>query len=213
MWKNIIELFKEDVWKNNTILVQILGLCPTLAVTSTAVNALGLALATTAVLIISNVVISACRHFIMPEVRIPAYILIISALVTTIEILMKTYMFSVYESLGIFISLIVTNCIIISHAESYAVRNTPFMSFLDALFTGFGYTAILILVGSIREIIGFGTIFRGLDQLFGKSFADAYITVLPSSSTFMIAILPPGAFITIGILIACKNMLSGKTQH
>lgn len=211
MWKNIIELFKDDVWKNNTILVQILGLCPTLAVTSTTVNALGLALATTVVLIISNIVISACRHLIMPEVRIPAYILIIAALVTTIEILMQTYMFNVYESLGIFISLIVTNCIIISHAESYAVRNTPFMSFLDALFTGLGYTIILIIVGSIREVVGFGTIFRGLDQLFGKSFADSYITVLPSNDTLIIAILPPGAFITIGILIAVRNMFSAKS--
>jgi electron transport complex protein RnfE len=208
MFKEIVELFKQDVWKNNTILVQILGLCPTLAVTTTAVTALGLALTTTIVLVISNVTISMCRRIIIPEVRIPSYILIISTLVAVIEILMQTFMFTVYESMGIFISLIVTNCIIISHAEAYAMKHTPFMSFLDALFVGIGYTAILILVGSIREAIGFGTVFQGLNKLFGEYFADKYLVVLPADKTLIFAILPPGAFITIALIIALRNFLS-----
>ena len=208
MIRDIIELFKQDVWKNNTILVQILGLCPTLAVTTTAVTALGLALTTTMVLAVSNVMISLCRKIIIPEVRIPSYILIISTLVAVVEILMQTFMFTVYESMGIFISLIVTNCIIISHAEAYAMRHGPFMSLLDALFVGLGYTSILILVGSVREAVGFGTIVHGLNKLFGEYFADKYITVLPGDKTLIFAILPPGAFIAIGLLIALRNSIS-----
>jgi electron transport complex protein RnfE len=208
MFKEIVELFKQDVWKNNTILVQILGLCPTLAVTTTAVTALGLALTTTIVLTISNVTISMCRRIIIPEVRIPSYILIISTLVAVTEILMQTFMFTVYESMGIFISLIVTNCIIISHAEAYAMKHNPFMSLLDAMFVGIGYTMIMILVGSIREILGFGTVFQGLNKLFGEYFADKYLVVLPADKTLIIAILPPGAFITIGLIIALRNAIS-----
>lgn len=205
--KKILELFKQDVWCNNAVFVQVLGLCPTLAVTSTAVNALGLSIATTLVLLISNVVISLVRKIILPEIRIPIYVLLIASLVTCVQILMEAFMYSLYESLGIFIALIVTNCIIIGRAEAFAVRNNVFLSFLDGLFVGLGYTLVLVLIGIVREIIGFGTIFKGLDQLFGPSFANSYITVLSEKYTFIIAILPPGAFITLGLIIAGKNWL------
>ena len=152
--KNFFELLKNDFWKNNAILVQMLGLCPTLAVTSSAVNALGLSIATTCILILTNTIVSLVRKIILPEVRIPVYVLLIASLVTCTQIIMEAFMFTLYESLGIFIALIATNCIIIGRAEAYASKNNVFMSFFDGLFIGLGYTLVLVLVGSVREIIG-----------------------------------------------------------
>ena len=154
--KNFFELLKNDFWKNNAILVQMLGLCPTLAVTSSAVNALGLSIATTCILILTNTIVSLVRKIILPEVRIPVYVLLIASLVTCTQIIMEAFMFTLYESLGIFIALIATNCIIIGRAEAYASKNNVFMSFFDGLLIGLGYTLVLVLVGSVREIIGKG---------------------------------------------------------
>ncbi len=210
--QSIFEIFKSGFWTNNTITVQVLGLCPTLAVTNTATNALGLAIATMLVLIVSNITISACRSKIMAQVRIPVFVLVIAALVTTVQILLETFLYSVYATLGIFIPLIVTNCIVIGRAESFAMRNDPLLSFFDAFFTGLGYTAVLLFIGSIREIIGFGTWFQGLDSILGPSFKNFYATVLPEHSTFIIAILPPGAFLVLGLLIAAKNAIDEKQK-
>lgn len=205
--KNFFELLKNDFWKNNAILVQMLGLCPTLAVTSSSVNALGLSIATTCILILTNTIVSLVRKIILPEVRIPVYVLLIASLVTCTQIIMEAFMFTLYESLGIFIALIATNCIIIGRAEAYASKNNVFMSFFDGLFIGLGYTLVLVLVGSVREIIGKGTWFKGLEQIFGFRYADNYVQVLDSDCTLLIAILPPGAFLTLGLLIALKNFI------
>ena len=205
--KNFFELLKNDFWKNNAILVQMLGLCPTLAVTSSAVNALGLSIATTCILILTNTIVSLVRKIILPEVRIPVYVLLIASLVTCTQIIMEAFMFTLYESLGIFIALIATNCIIIGRAEAYASKNNVFMSFFDGLFIGLGYTLVLVLVGSVREIIGKGTWFKGLEQIFGFRYADNYVQVLDSDCTLLIAILPPGPFLTLGLLIALKNFI------
>lgn len=208
--KKIFELFKQNVWTNNAIFVQMLGLCPTLAVTNSAVNALGLSIATTCILILTNTIVSLVRKIILPEVRIPIYVLLIASLVTCTQIIMEAFMFNLYEALGIFIALIATNCIIIGRAEAYASKNNVIMSFFDGLFIGIGYTFVLVIIGSIREIIGSGTWFKGLDQIFGYKFANFYLNILSSDQTLLIAILPPGAFITLGLLIAIKNFIDQK---
>ena len=193
--KKLFELLKQDFWKNNAIFVQMLGLCPTLAVTSSAVNALGLSIATTCILTLTNTMVS---------------LLLIASLVTCTQIIMEAFTYTLYEALGIFIALIATNCIIIGRAEAYASKNNVVMSFFDGLFVGLGYTFVLVIIGSIREIIGKGTWFKGLDQLLGFRYADTYLTVLDSDKTLLIAILPPGAFITLGLLIAFKNFVDLK---
>ena len=208
--KKLFELLKQDFWKNNAIFVQMLGLCPTLAVTSSAVNALGLSIATTCILTLTNTMVSLLRKIILPEVRIPVYVLLIASLVTCTLIIMEAFTYTLYEALGIFIALIATNCIIIGRAEAYASKNNVVMSFFDGLFVGLGYTFVLVIIGSIREIIGKGTWFKGLDQLLGFRYADTYLTVLDSDKTLLIAILPPGAFITLGLLIAFKNFVDLK---
>ncbi len=192
--KGFLKQLKEGILDNNPVLVQLLGMCPTLATTTSVENAIGMGLAATAVLIFSNLFVSLLRKFIPRQVRIAAYIVIISGFVTMVELLMKAYLFSLYESLGIFIPLIVVNCIILARAEAYASKHKPLPSAIDGLAMGLGFTFALVLVATVREIIGNGT-FLGL-SLFGDGYAPALLLVMPA-----------GAFLTLGFVIAAVQKI------
>lgn len=187
------ELMKNGLWANNPALVQLLGLCPLLAVSATVTNALGLGLATLLVLVGSNVTVSLVREWVPKDVRIPIFVMIIASLVTCVQLLMNAYAFGLYQSLGIFIPLIVTNCIIIGRAEAFASKNTPLPSALDGFWMGLGMTCALVVLGSIREILGNGTLFDGADRLLGDWAAGLRIEIFHFDSPFLLAMLPPGA--------------------
>lgn len=210
MFDKISEIFKDGLWNKNPGLVQLLGLCPLLAVTSTAANALGLGIATIAVLAVSNLLISAVRILLKAEVRIIIYVIIIASVVTCVQLCMQAYTAELYEALGLYISLIVTNCIIIARAEIFASRNSMFYSALDGFANGLGFTAVLLFIGGVREIIGKGTLFSGMDQLIGESGRNLQINLFSADDGLLIAILPPGAFITLGLLVAAKNYLDNR---
>lgn len=210
MFDKISEIFKDGLWNKNPGLVQLLGLCPLLAVTSTAANALGLGIATIAVLTVSNLLISAVRRLLKAEVRIIIYVIIIASVVTCVQLCMQAYTAELYEALGLYISLIVTNCIIIARAEIFASRNSMFYSALDGFANGLGFTTVLLFIGGVREIIGKGTLFSGMDQLIGESGRNLQINLFSADDGLLIAILPPGAFITLGLLVAAKNYLDNR---
>ncbi|ASI88543.1 electron transport complex subunit E [Vibrio mediterranei] len=206
------ELLKNGLWNNNPALVQLLGLCPLLAVSSTVTNALGLGLATLAVLVGSNVTVSLIRDYVPKEVRIPVFVMIIAALVTCVQLLMNAYAYGLYLSLGIFIPLIVTNCIIIGRAEAFASKNAVLPAALDGLWMGLGMTSVLVVLGAMRELIGNGTLFDGADLLLGPWAATLRIEVFQFDSQFLLALLPPGAFIGVGFLIALKNVIDKQIE-
>jgi electron transport complex protein RnfE len=201
------ELAWQGLWKNNPGLVQLLGLCPLLAVTSTVVNAMGLGIATLFVLICSNASVSAIRHWVPKEIRIPIFVLIIAAFVTCVQLLMNAFTYDLYQSLGIFLPLIVTNCAIIGRAEAYASKNPIKQASFDGLMMGLGFLAVLIVLGAIREVLGQGTLLDGANLLFGDWATSLRIEVYQLDSQFLLAILPPGAFIAMGFLIAGKNAI------
>lgn len=203
IWK---DLFTQGVWRNNGALVQLLGLCPLLAVSNNVTNALGLGLATLLVLIATNTVVSLFRKITPHDIRIPIYVMIIATAVTTIQLLMNAFAYPVYQSLGIFIPLIVTNCIVIGRAEAFASKNSVLHSAFDGFAMGLGMTLVLVLLGGLREIIGNGTLFDGLDLLLGSWAASLRIDMLHLDSGLLLAILPPGAFIGLGIILALKNL-------
>ncbi len=204
-----IERLQVGLWKGNPGLVQLLGLCPLLAVTSTFVNGLGLGIATLFVLACSNVLVSATRRWIRHEIRIPIYVLIIASLVTCIELIIKAWFPSLDRSLGIFIPLIVTNCAIIARAEIFASRNTMSSSLADGIGMGVGFTALLIAVGFFRELIGHGSILSDLEMLFGGDASPGLVLV---DGGWLLAILPPGAFFSLALAVAAKNALDHKKK-
>lgn len=204
------ELIKNGLWDNNPALVQLLGLCPLLAVSATVTNALGLGIATILVLVGSNLIVSLVRQWIPQEVRIPVFVMIIASLVTCVQLLMNAYAYGLYLSLGIFIPLIVTNCIIIGRAESFASKNDPLPAVLDGLWMGMGMTAVLVLLGAMREILGNGTLFDGADLLLGDWATMLRIELFHVDNHFLLAMLPPGAFLGVGFLIAIKNVIDKK---
>ncbi len=204
------EITINGLWKNNPVLVQVLGLCPALAVTASVVNAVGLSLATTVILVASNFIISALRNYINSEIRIPVFIIVIASFVSAVALLIKAYLPALDNSLGIFIPLIVTNCVILGRAEAFASKNGPVASVLDGLMTGLGFLIILVALGAIRELIGNGTLFVGMEQLLGPWAKDLAITVISDYKGFLLAILPPGAFIGLGVLLAGKNVFDHK---
>lgn len=206
------ELFVQGLWKNNSALVQLLGLCPLLAVSSTATNALGLGLATTLVLLSTNIAVSAFRRWVPAEIRIPIYVMIIASVVSAVQMLINAYAFGLYQSLGIFIPLIVTNCIVIGRAEAYAAKNTVPLSAIDGLAMGLGATAALFVLGSMREILGNGTLFDGADLLLGSWAKILRIEVLHLDSPFLLAMLPPGAFIGLALMLAAKYLIDEKMK-
>jgi electron transport complex protein RnfE len=207
------ELAIQGLWKNNPGLVQLLGLCPLLAVTATITNALGLGLATLLVLICSNATVSAIRHWVPKEIRIPIFVLIIAAFVTCVQLLMNAYTYGVYQSLGIFLPLIVTNCAIIGRAEAYASKNPVKQASFDGLMMGLGFALVLIVLGAVREILGQGTLFDGADLLLGDWASVLRIEIFQLDSQFLLAILPPGAFIAMGFLIALKNAIDSFVKQ
>ncbi|MBA6337871.1 electron transport complex subunit E [Colwellia sp. BRX8-7] len=204
------ELAWQGLWKNNPGIVQLLGLCPLLAVTSTLTNAIGLGLATLFVLICSNTTVSAIRKWVPKEIRIPIFVLIIASFVTCVQLLMNAYTFGLYQSLGIFLPLIVTNCAIIGRAEAYASKNPIKQASFDGLMMGLGFLLILMLLGAVREILGQGTLFDGANLLLGEWASILRIEVYTLDSQFLLAILPPGAFIVMGLFIALKNAIDDR---
>ena len=201
------QLAREGLWDNNPALVQVLGLCPLLAVTGTVVNALGLGLATTLVLLGSNTCVSLIRGLVRPELRIPVFVLVIAALVTAVELLMQAFFHDLYLVLGIFIPLIVTNCSILARAEAFAAKNPVGPAAADGLFMGLGFAGVLLVLGALREILGHGTLFSQAHIMFGEAARGLTLTVIPHYDGFLLAVLPPGAFIGLGLLIALKNVI------
>jgi len=209
---NYGKIIYDGLWVNNPAFVQLLGLCPLLAVSNTVINGLGLGLATTLTLVASNIMVSMIRHWVRPEIRIPVFVLIIASTVTIIELSMNAWFHELYNILGIFIPLIVTNCAIIARAEAFASKNTVPSSFIDGLFMGLGFTAVLVTLGAMREVIGFGTLFQQAHLMFGEAARGFSITLFEDYRGYLLAILPPGAFIGLGFLIAGKNIIDKKRQ-
>lgn len=206
------DIVRDGLWRRNTVLVQMLGLCPLLAVSATVVNALGLALATLLVLVGSNIAVSLIRHRISATVRLPAFVMIIAAFVTCAELLMAAFAYELYGILGIFIPLIVTNCAILGRAESFASRQPPLASALDGLMTGLGFASVLLVLGATRELFGQGTLFMNMDLLLGPMAANWGLDIFPDLN-FLFLVLPPGAFFATGLLIALKNLIDNHLQQ
>jgi len=205
------EIANNGIWKQNTGLVQMLGLCPILAISTNIVNAVSLGLATILVMAISNLAVAGLRNFIPYEIRIPIFILIIAALVTGVDLLFNAYLHSLYLVLGIFIPLIVTNCIVLARVEAFAAKNSVWASMVDGIAMGIGLVWVLALLGALREFIGAGTLFSGIEMVIPGL---AGWQILPADYPgFLLAILPPGAFILLGCLIAGKNWLDARAQQ
>ena len=202
-----LDISKNGLWTNNVALVQLLGLCPLLAVTGTVINGLGLGIATLITLVLSNSIVSLIRPWLKSEIRIPVFVLIIASIVTAIELSMNAWFHELYLVLGIFIPLIVTNCSIIARAESFASKNNLLDSALDGFMMGLGFALVLIVLGGIRELVGFGTLFANAQLMFGSAGEDMTIVFSENYRGFLLAVLPPGAFIGLGLLIAVKNII------
>ncbi len=203
-------IVRDGLWINNPGLVQLLGLCPLLAVTSTVVNGLGLGLATLLTLIVSNCSVSLARRWIQPEVRLPVFVIIIACTVTAIELIMNAYFHELHGILGIFIPLIVTNCAILARAEAFASKNNVIDAFMDAVMMGLGFLLVLVALGGMRELLGNGTLFSNAQLMFGEGAKDWIVTLSSNYPGFLLAILPPGAFIGLGVLIALKNWIDSR---
>ncbi len=201
------------LWDNNPGLVQLLGLCPLLAVTGTLINGLSLGLATTMTLVISNLTVSLIRHWLREEIRIPVYVLVIACTVTAVELAMSAFFHGLYLVLGIFIPLIVTNCSIIGRAEAFASKNSWLRSIVDGLAMGIGFTLVLVVLGGMRELIGHGTLFSQADLMFGKAAQQLTITIVQDYQGLLLAVLPPGAFLALGLLIALKNIIDKHLEE
>ncbi len=201
------ELTLNGLWKNNPAIVQLLGLCPLLAVTGTVVNAIGLGLATIFVLLASNTCVSLIRGIVSDAIRLPAFVMIIAAAVTCTELLMQAYAYELYQILGIFLPLITTNCAILGRADAFASKNRLLPSMVDGLMMGLGFGVILVLLGAMRELAGTGVLFANMELLFGEAARNWEVVVVPNYANFLLAILPPGAFIFTGLLIALKNII------
>lgn len=206
--EELSKIAKNGLWSQNTSLVQILGLCPLLAVTTNMVNGATLSLATILVMSLSNVAVASLRNLIPHEIRIPVFILIVAALVTIVDLLFNALFHELYVVLGIFIPLIVTNCIVLARVEAFAAKNPPLHSTLDGIFMGLGMLWTLSLLGALRELIGNGTLFEGIDMVIpGTQAIHLFSADYPG---FLLAILPPGAFILLGCMIAWKNWVDAK---
>lgn len=208
------EISHNGLWANNPALVQLLGLCPLLAVSGTVVNSLGLGLATLLVLIGSNVAVSLIRNIVSDAIKLPAFVMIIASFTTATELLMKAYTFELYQILGIFIPLIVTNCAILGRADAFASKNDVLASAFDGLMMGLGFLLVLLALGAIRELLGAGTLFADMHLLFGESARGWKLDVFGENYPgFLMVVLPPGAFIVTGLLIAIKNAVDHHNKQ
>lgn len=206
------DLSLNGLWKNNPAIVQLLGLCPLLAVTGSVVNAIGLGLATTFVLVSSNTAVSLIRNVVSEAVRLPAFVMIIASAVTCIELLMQAFAYELYQILGIFLPLITTNCVILGRADAFACKNSVLPSMYDGFIMGVGFTLILVLLGALRELTGTGALFANMDLLFGPAAANWEMVLFSNYNNFLLAILPPGAFIFTGLIIAVKNLIDADIK-
>lgn len=205
-------LSKDGLWENNPALVQLLGLCPLLAVSGTVTNALGLGIATLLVLVGSNITVSLVRNFVPNEIRIPVFVIVIATFVTLVELTMNAFTYGLYMALGIFIPLIVTNCAIIGRAEAYASKNNWYKAGFDGLMMGLGFAIVLVALGGLRELIGQGTLFDGAELLLGEWASSLRVQLIEFDYPLLLAILPPGAFIGLGFLIAGKNWFDARKR-
>lgn len=205
------EITAQGLWKNNAALVQLLGLCPLLAVSGSIVNALGLGLATMAVLMGSNVAVSLIRHKVTDAVRLPVFVMIIATFTTCIELMMQAFAYELYQILGIFIALIVTNCAILGRADAFACKNPPLAALWDGLMMGLGFALVLVVVGAIRELLGNGTLFADMHLLLGE-FGRNWTINIHEGSGMLVAVLPPGAFLVTGFLVALKNKIDSHLE-
>jgi electron transport complex protein RnfE len=207
------KIVRDGLWNNNQALVALLGLCPLLATTTSATNGLGMGIATTAVLIMSNITVSLIRRLVRPEVRIPVFVVVIASFVTIVELLMKAYFYELHKVLGIFIALIVVNCTILGRAEAFASKNPVAASALDGLSIGVGSTAALVVLGGLRELVGQGTLFAQAHLLLGDWARVLELEVGEGFHGALAAMLPPGAFIGLGFLIALKNVIDRRAAR
>jgi electron transport complex protein RnfE len=201
---------KDGLWDNNIVFAQILGMCPTMAVTGSATNGLGMGLATTAVLVAANALVSMVRNVVTPDVRIPVYIVLIATLVTLVDVSLNAWAHDLYKVLGLYIALIVANCAVLGRAEAYAQKASILPAAYDGLMMGLGFTFALTLIGGIREVIGAGTLFANAHLLLGPSFAFLETTVIPGYRGYLLFILPPGGFLVLGFLLAGKRILDRR---
>ncbi|MEN8665115.1 MAG: electron transport complex subunit E, partial [Polycyclovorans sp.] len=207
---NLAKLVRDGLWTNNPGLVQLLGLCPLLAVSNNFVNALSLGLATLFVLTVSNLTVSAIRNVVRPEIRIPVFVMVIASLVTLVELVMNAYLQTLYDILGIFLPIITTNCAIIGRAEAFASKNRVLPALIDGFMMGLGFLLVLVVLGGAREILSLGTLGQGLHLLLGDAFEGVYWTIIPDTQGLLLAALPPGAFIGLGLMIALKNVIDRR---
>ena len=212
MSQQMHDIARSGLWTNNPALVQLLGLCPLLAVSNSVVNALGLGLATILVLTGSNLTVSLLRNQVIPAIRLPAFVMIIAAFTTCAELLMQAWAYTLYQTLGIFIPLIVTNCVILGRAEGFASKNAPLAATFDGLMMGLGFTAVLVVLGMLREALGTGRLFANMELLLPFA-ANWEVEWYSTESPFLLAILPPGAFLLMGFLIALKNVIDRKLSE
>jgi len=203
-------IFSDGLWNNNVAMGQMLALCPLLAVTTSATNGLGMGLASVTVLVMTNVLISSVRGIITPQVRIPVLIVLIATVVTLVDMGINAYLHPLYKVLGLFIALIVTNCAVFGRAESFACKNGVRLAAADALSMGLGFTWVLVVIGGMREILGSGTLFAHASLLLGDGFAWLEMTLIPDFNGVLLAILPPGAFMALGLLIAMKRLVDRR---
>lgn len=210
--KKLSELTVDGLWHNNPGLVQLLGLCPLLGVSSTTVNALGLGIATMLVLVSSNVAVSLIRSAVTDAVRLPAFVMIIAAVTTCIELLMQAYTYELFLILGIFIPLIVTNCVILGRADGFAARNPVLPAAVDGFMMGLGFALVLLVLGMLRELVGQGTLFANMHLLLGPIAADWTWVVFTNYKEVLLVVLPPGAFLVMGLLIALKNVIDAHIK-
>lgn len=202
------QILSNGLWRDNPGLIQFLGICPLLAVSNSVINGLSLGLATLAVLVLSNLLVSLLRPLLHSAIRLPVFVLIIASLVTLIELTAEAWFFDLWLSLGIFLPLIVTNCVILARAESFASRQPPLSAVIDGLAHGAGFAAVLVTLGALREAVGSGTLFAGADRLFGPQAANATVTL--ADAGFLLALLPPGAFLGLALLVAGHRALRDR---
>ena len=207
------QIINDGLWGNNIVFSQMLGMCPAMAVTTSGTNGLGMGLATTAVLVCANVIISSLRDFVSPQVRIPVFIVLIATLVTLVDMSLNAWMHDLYRVLGLFIALIVVNCAVLGRAESFASRNGIISSAIDGLGMGLGFTLALTAIGLIRELIGAGTLFSQASLLLGPNFAFLETTVVPDYGGVLMMILPPAGFLVLGLLLAAKQAYERRAKE
>jgi Na+-translocating ferredoxin:NAD+ oxidoreductase subunit E len=204
---------RDGMWDNNIVFAQTLGMCPTMAVTGSATNGLGMGLATTAVLVVANMMVSSVRNHVSSDVRIPVFIVLIAGLVTVVDMGINAYMHDLYKVLGLYIALIVANCAILGRAEAFASRSPILASGMDGLAMGLGFTFALTLVGAVREVLGAGTLFANAHLLLGNAFTFLELRIIPDYKGFLLTILPPGGFLVLGFLIAAKRIVDQRLKE